>query len=529
MAISNYTLNRIYTDYKSKLEGAKISKIVKISDYDFSFILFSRKQESLIISLEPIHTYFLISSSYFKTLNETNTFVTSLKKYFENGIITSLKKIENDRILIMEIKKVTPTYQTIVNKLIIELIPHRTNAIIVDENDVIITAMKLSSTLDDKNLIMRGVHYKCPESEDKQITHEDTLETLKSKVGLTLYKDISYRVEKENEKLDDIIDEILNSKSYFVYNNDILSINLHSLKSQEISLNEISKIYEEKENEKYKKNHYDLVLHLVKHKLKGLRNKVVKLDKEYQKSLDKQNYVEIGNLLYMGEDLYQKGMKEIEIEGVKIPLDEKLDLKENAKKYFKQYQKSKVALLELVKQKEIALDKIDFFEKIENQITFASLEDMNDIIEELKLNGYIKDNQKKKNNNKKKKVEKVYVPKIIEVDGYKIGFGLSSFQNDYLTFTLARKDDYFLHIKDSHGPHVVIFDNNPSEEALLTASEIALYLAGKEAGEIYLADKKDVKKIPGKVGKVTINKFNTITLNEVREKTITLIKKVLAK
>ena len=46
MAISNFTLNRIYLDYKNELEGVKISKIVKISDYDFSFILFSNKQKS---------------------------------------------------------------------------------------------------------------------------------------------------------------------------------------------------------------------------------------------------------------------------------------------------------------------------------------------------------------------------------------------------------------------------------------------------------------------------------------------------
>ena len=62
MAISNFTLERIYNEYKNKLTGVKISKIVKISDYDFSFILYSKKQESLIISLEPLHPYFLISS-----------------------------------------------------------------------------------------------------------------------------------------------------------------------------------------------------------------------------------------------------------------------------------------------------------------------------------------------------------------------------------------------------------------------------------------------------------------------------------
>lgn len=520
MAISNFTLNKIYLHYKNKLEGVKISKIVKISDYDFSFILFSKQNESIIFSLEPLHPYFLMSSSYFKSLSETNNFVTYLKKYFENGVIKEVSKLENDRIIIFEIKKVTQTYQTITNKLILELIPHRTNAIIVDENDIIISAMKYSNSLDEKNLIARGVHYIYPESEDKTITRSDTLETIKNKIGLTLYKDILYRIEN-GENFENILNEILNSNKYYVYKNDILSLKLHSLPCQEITLEDISKLYEQKETQKYKKNHFDLVYHLVKHKLKGLRNKLVNLEKDYQKSLEKSEFVEFGNLLLMSFDKYVKGSKSIEVEGITIPLDEKLNLIENANKYFKQYQKSKKAIEELTKQKELTKEKIDFFEKIENQISFASISDMDDIIYELKLNGYIKEEKKKKSPNKKQ--EKVFTPHFIEIDGYKIGFGLSSYQNDYLTFSLARKDDYFLHIKDEHGPHVIIFSNNPSEEAILFASELSIYLAKKTQGEVYLCDRKDVKKIPGQIGKVSFNSHQTITLSSIRESSIKLI------
>ena len=211
MAISNFTLERIYNEYKNKLTGVKISKIVKISDYDFSFILYSKKQESLIISLEPLHPYFLISSSYFKTLNETNIFVNNLKKYFENGTITSIEKIKNDRVIILEIKKITSTYQTITNKLIIELIPHRTNAIIIDANDIIISALKMSSSLDDSHLIVKGLTYRFNDAQDKTITKNDTLDSLKGKNGVTLYKDILYRIEKENDTLENRI-EILEEK-----------------------------------------------------------------------------------------------------------------------------------------------------------------------------------------------------------------------------------------------------------------------------------------------------------------------------
>ncbi len=515
MAISNFTLNRIYNDYKNELIGVKISKIVKISNYDFAFILFSNKQKSIIFSLTPLHPYFFVSSSFFKTLNETNPFISNLKKYFENGTITNIEKVKNDRILIFEIKKITPTYQTINYKLVVELIPHRTNAIILDQDDIIISALKMSSSLLESKLIARGVKYNILENEDKTINYDDSLISLKNKISTTLYKDIVYRVEKENESLSKIISEILSSNKYYLYHNDIISIPLHSLPSKEIELDKIADIYKQMEDEKYKKEHFNLVFNLVNHKLKGLRNKLVNLEKEYQKNLSKKDYVNLGNLLYQAQDQYHKGLKSIKVMDIEIALDENLNLSENAQKYFKQYQKSKIALINIEKQQEITKDKIEFFEKIESQIKFASLDDMNQIIQELKDTGYIKEDQKKK----KKNQNLVYPPHFITIDGYKIGYGLTSYQNDYLTFSLAKKDDYFLHVKDHHGPHVVIFSSSPSKEAILFASEISLYFAKLDAGEVYLCDQKDVKKVPGKIGLVTLNKYTTINIKEIREST----------
>ena len=119
MAMSNFTLGRIIKDLTPRMLGAKISKIVKISNQDFSFFLYAKKQESLIISLDNNHPYMLISSSYFKMISESNGFVLSLKKYYEGGTIINFEKKDDDKIIIFTIKKLTQTYQTITNKLII--------------------------------------------------------------------------------------------------------------------------------------------------------------------------------------------------------------------------------------------------------------------------------------------------------------------------------------------------------------------------------------------------------------------------
>lgn len=527
MAISNYTFTRIYHDLKPRILNARISKIVKISPLDFSFYLYANKQESLIFSFDGMNPYMLISSSYFKMISETNGFTASLKKYFEGGTIIDFKKINEDKIFIFTIKKMTPTYQIIINKLVVELIPYRPNAIIMDENNIIIDALKKSSSLDDPNLIIKGVHYQPNIKIANEFTKDDTLESLKTKLTKLVYNEVCYRVE-HGEDIPSIIEEIYNSNTYYSYNQDIVSIYLKSVNGcKEIKLEDLSSIYEEKEQNKYKKDHYSLALHTVEHKLKGLKKKLINLENDLKKATIKANYVEIGNLLFMNIDQYQKGMTEIEIEGIKIKLDEKLDLIGNANKYFKEYQKSKKALEQIEIQKSITKEKIDYFEKINSQIKFATPNDMEEILLELKNDGYL---PKEKNQHNKKNKVRTYNPHyLFSNDGFKIGFGLSSFQNDYLTFELARKNDYFLHVKDEHGPHVIIFSDNPSEEAITLASEIALYFANKNMGEVYLLDKKDVKKIPGKLGKVSFTNYQVITLSSIREESIKLFKESLKK
>ncbi len=128
-----------------------------------------------------------------------------------------------------------------------------------------------------------------------------------------------------------------------------------------------------------------------------------------------------------------------------------------------------------------------------------------------------------KSNANKKIIVDASKPYYIYINNKRIGFGKNKDQNNYLTFKKADKEDTFIHLADYHGSHVVIFEQNPSDELLLTASEIALLLAGKEEGELQVAKIKDIKKGPEK-GLVLLNKYSTITLKSVRNSTKLLLK-----
>ena len=52
-------------------------------------------------------------------------------------------------------------------------------------------------------------------------------------------------------------------------------------------------------------------------------------------------------------------------------------------------------------------------------------------------------------------------------------------KNECITFKLAHPSDWFFHIKDYPGSHVVIANENPSESQILLAGEMCLVLSNK--------------------------------------------------
>ena len=183
----------------------------------------------------------------------------------------------------------------------------------------------------------------------------------------------------------------------------------------------------------------------------------------------------------------------------------------NAQSYFKKYKKCKRAL-------EMAQNEIDNANKLINEYTlilnswpYYSDEELMDL-ESI----YVPKKRKKKGEHT------ALLPSYILVNKTKIGFGKNNKQNEYLTFKLAKKEDTYLHIKDYHGAHVVIFNNNPTNEELLIASEIALILSNKESGNIIYTKVNNLKKSPT-TGLVTFNTYKEITLNSVRDSTKELL------
>ena len=139
-------------------------------------------------------------------------------------------------------------------------------------------------------------------------------------------------------------------------------------------------------------------------------------------------------------------------------------------------------------------------------------------------NHYIK-SPKAQNKAKKRPGNKKYTPHFITLkNGTKIGYGLSSFQNEELTFSLAKKEHIYLHIKDFHGPHVILFKENPTEEELRFAGECALYFAKQTSGEVYYTKKANVKKVPSNRGLVSMSSQKTMVIGSILDSSLKILK-----
>src|SRR5699024_9126549 len=86
-----------------------------------------------------------------------------------------------------------------------------------------------------------------------------------------------------------------------------------------------------------------------------------------------------------------------------IPLDPNKTPNENAQQYFKRYRKLSTSKRIIEKEIVRTEDEIDYFERLLQQIEDASMEDVEEIREELREEGYLRKRRKQKRKNKQTK------------------------------------------------------------------------------------------------------------------------------
>lgn len=156
---------------------------------------------------------------------------------------------------------------------------------------------------------------------------------------------------------------------------------------------------------------------------------------------------------------------------ITISLDPALTPSQNMQKYYHKYNKLRAAIDHIELQKLDAETEIQYLESVQTQIEMAEPNELADIREELVEQGYIR---KQKQDHKKRSKNDSAKPHEFESSaGNRILVGRNNKQNDQLTMRTAHKDHYWFHTKDIPGSHVILETNNPTDEEIVEAAELA--------------------------------------------------------
>ena len=182
---------------------------------------------------------------------------------------------------------------------------------------------------------------------------------------------------------------------------------------------------------------------------------------------------------------------------VEIQLDTKLSPSQNAQRYYKKYNKLKKAKIELNKQIELSRQELKYIDTVFDSLTKADGEsDLMQIRDELYHSGYAS----RMKNYSAVKSQAPKPLKFVTSGGYTVLCGKNNTQNDYITTKLAEKTDWWFHVKNLPGSHVLMqCKEEPSEVDFTEAAEIAAFYSQAEGNNIAVdyTNAKHVKKPAG--------------------------------
>lgn len=550
MALDGLVIHQIQKELQA-IVPAKINKIQQVSDCEILFTIRSNnKNHKLMISCHSSFSRIHLTSREYKAPEVAYPFVMVLRKHINGAIIKNIKQVGLDRILVFTLESRNELGDIHDIYMYVELMGKYANIILVNDENKIIDALKKIPPYENN---IRTIHpgatfVEVSPQTEKQNPFEATnisIDVSFSKVfyGISplLSSEIHYRL-AQGETFSSIMNEIQESDSIYIYEKDNkLLYHLLPLKHLEMTAKKLpiqkafdEMYYEKEEKVRIKEQSGDL-FKLVKQELKKSRNKLVKLNRTLESAYDLEDYRTYGDLLYAYAYKFPYKQKEVTLpsfetgEDIIIPLDEKYDIKTNAKKYYQKYNKAKTAQIEVAKQIELAKTSISYFENLEVQLDQANLMDAAEIREELNTLGYLRKKQRF-TPKKKKKTKPNFI--TLEIEGVQIYIGKNNTQNDYITWKQSRKDYLWFHAKDIHGSHVVINQSEVSEEIIRIAAMFAAYYSKARLSSSvpvnYCFIRQLRKPNNAALGFVTLTNYKTIYIDPIMEeieKYLTLYKK----
>lgn len=444
------------------------------------------------------------------------------RKHFSSARIISIEQKGFERVIEFTFQTTNELGDIVNPKIVCELIGNKSNIVLINGQNKILDVLRRSDILKEGRMLQPGADYFYPETQEKYNILDTDAEKIVSEISkksesslnkalldtvggvsplvareiaFSLSNDTELKVENcdLNElslNLQQLKDLFSNGKPYLILDSDKTPVDFsfvpinqygdkYTIKEYSTFSELLDAFYYERENafrlKRLSSDITKLCTNLIQRAIKRMEGRKLQLKQcENRETLRKYGELIKANIYAISTgdksvtviDFYDENLSNIT-----IPLDQKLSPAANAAKYFKDYKKSCTAVSTLGGLIEKDLAEIDYLESVLDSISRASSSaEIGEITEELKNEGYIRAKSVQRPKKPTLKFEE-YESR----EGYKIAVGKNNLQNDLLTTKLASKLDLWLHTKDIHGSHVIVFSGGKevSDETLLFAATLA--------------------------------------------------------
>lgn len=506
--LDGISLSFLRKDIEERLCKRKIHRIFQNTDTSLS-LQFGK--QLLVLSCNPQLPICYVTEEKETVLEESvSSFLNSLRKHLMNSLLYQVEQVAWDRTLIFRFSKLTELGEYKQYFLIFELMGRNSNLFLCDRDYKILDLLKHFSLdeLPTRNLFP-GAKYEALSSSK---TAPDKMTASTEKPYFQTVEGVGKLLAEALETPEDLQNILQEAPKIHLYRKKgkIVLLNFLGLAPKDydecLSFSDLQKailFYFQEEN---------IFASLVKLR-KQLETQVLKRKKKVEQILKKIETDEIqhanfevwkekGDILASSLFQIKKGQDSCEAfdfyhnEMISIPLDPRKTPQENLEYCYKKYNKAKTTLVYARKRKEEMQKELSYLDSVLAFLYSAdNIEVLKGIEEECIQAGYIKP-KIKKGYRKKKKAEKKYA--VIEYPNYSLFYGRNHSENDFLSFQVAEKEEYWFHAKNIPGSHVILRSFVPVEEEMIQrACQVAAFHSKAELGDKVLVDytqKKYLKK-----------------------------------
>ncbi|RNB79291.1 Rqc2 family fibronectin-binding protein [Brevibacillus panacihumi] len=520
-----------------RLVGGRISKIHQPHHSDILMQVRTQGENlKLLLSANPTYPRIHVTTEEFTNPLEAPMFCMLLRKHCEGGMIESIQQVGMERIIHIDVRTRDELGDTTVRRIIMEVMGKHSNIILVDpaSGTILDSAMHVTLAISQYRQVIPGRPYVSPPGQNKRNLFEvDKMEFITSldwntgrldKQIVDAYTGVSPLLAKEIvhraglatrdslwEAFSGIRDDLLaerytpmivttRDKSYF-HVVELTHLEPESLTPYPTVQSCLQAYYEGKAfRDTVKQRAHDLIRFVTGERNKN-EKKIEKLLQTLEDARDAEQFRLYGEMITANMHQIKRGDKELvtvnwydEAGGtITIPLDPLKTPSENLQSYYKRYNKAKNSIQVVSEQIEQARTEILYLDGLLGQLEHASLQEAEEIRDELVEQGYMRD--RKKRGMRKKKDTKPALETYTSSDGTEILVGKNNKQNEYLTNKLASPQDTWLHTKDIPGSHVVIRARQFSEQTLLEAANLAAFFSRAQQGSQVPVDYTLVKHV----------------------------------